>query len=181
MYVHKGMGLVSQVFTENDIDMLRGESAGGRVLGACAGCCALPPTSVPLTLPTPPTTPRAAAAAAGSIAIGHTRYSTAGGSKLVAAQPFVLETDLGQLAIAHNGQVARAAELRKLVLNRGVGLFTNSDSEVIAQVRASAAVAAVVAGSCCGWPVAHPPPPSTRSPRRRCSRARTTWRWRRRC
>ena len=72
---------------------------------------------------------------AGSSAIGHTRYSTAGGSKLVAAQPFVLETDLGQLAIAHNGQVARAAVLRKLVLSRGVGLFTNSDSEVIAQVR----------------------------------------------
>ena len=89
------MGLVSQVFTESDIDNLRGSSA-----------------------------------------IGHTRYSTAGGSKLVAAQPFVLETDLGQLAIAHNGQVARAALMRQKVLHSGVGLFTNSDSEVIAQVRA---------------------------------------------
>lgn len=75
-------------------------------------------------------------ARAGSSAIGHTRYSTAGGSKLVAAQPFVLETDLGQLAIAHNGQVARAAELRRAVLGAGVGLFTNSDSEVIAQMLA---------------------------------------------
>ena len=72
----------------------------------------------------------------GDMAIGHTRYSTAGGSKLAGAQPFVLETDLGQLAIAHNGQVARNVALRKLVLARGVGLFSNSDSEVIAQMLA---------------------------------------------
>lgn len=70
----------------------------------------------------------------GNISIGHTRYSTAGGSKLAGAQPFVLETDLGQLAIAHNGQVAKQAALRKIVLSRGVGLFSNSDSEVIAQM-----------------------------------------------
>jgi len=72
----------------------------------------------------------------GDTAVGHTRYSTAGGSKLAGAQPFVLETDLGQLAIAHNGQVARHVALRKLVLSRGVGLFSNSDSEVIAQMLA---------------------------------------------
>jgi amidophosphoribosyltransferase len=95
IHVHKGMGLVSQVFDEADIATLTG-----------------------------------------AMAIGHTRYSTAGGSKLAGAQPFVLETDLGQLAIAHNGQVAKQMALRKLVLARGVGLFTNSDSEVIAQMLA---------------------------------------------
>ena len=62
--VHKGMGLVSQVFDEGTISTLSGKHA-----------------------------------------IGHTRYSTSGGSQLAGAQPFVLETDLGQLAIAHNGQV----------------------------------------------------------------------------
>ena len=64
VHVHRGMGLVSQVFDEPDILLLKGKQA-----------------------------------------IGHTRYSTKGGSKLAGAQPFVLETDLGQLAIAHNGQV----------------------------------------------------------------------------
>lgn len=95
IHVHKGMGLVSQVFTESDIDSLKG-----------------------------------------NMAIGHTRYSTSGGSKLTGAQPFVLETDLGHFALAHNGQVAKADALRKLVLQRGVGLFSKSDTEVIAQMLA---------------------------------------------
>jgi hypothetical protein len=95
MHVHRGMGLVSQVFTETDIEGLRGTAA-----------------------------------------IGHTRYSTAGGSALNGAQPFVLETDLGMLAIAHNGQLARQEALRRIVLARGTGLFTNSDSELIAQTLA---------------------------------------------
>lgn len=73
IHVHKGMGLVSQVFTEADITTL-----------------------------------------AGGVAIGHTRYSTAGGSKLTGAQPFVLETDLGPLAVAHNGQVRRATACHAL-------------------------------------------------------------------
>ena len=69
-------------------------------------------------------------------AIGHTRYSTAGGSQLAGAQPFVLETDLGMVAIAHNGQLARQEALRRIVLARGTGLFTTSDSELIAQTLA---------------------------------------------
>jgi len=119
IHTHKGMGLVSQVFTEADIDALRGACAVGMRAPVSGGggmhLCALQMGNAPSTPPRH----------AGPLAIGHTRYSTSGGSKLVAAQPFVLETDLGQLAIAHNGQVARASELRRLVLNRGVGLFTN--------------------------------------------------------
>ena len=92
---HKGMGLVSYIFKEEEIALLRGTTA-----------------------------------------IGHTRYSTAGGSNAMSAQPFVLDTDLGMLAIAHNGQVAKAKELRTAVLGAGVGLFTKSDSEVIAQMLA---------------------------------------------
>jgi len=57
-------------------------------------------------------------------------------SQLTGAQPFVLETDLGMLAIAHNGQLARQEALRKIVLARGTGLFTTSDSELIAQTLA---------------------------------------------
>ena len=74
----------------------------------------------------------------GTAAIGHTRYSTAGGSISANAQPFVLETDLGQVAVAHNGQLTRQKALRTAVLRRGVGLFTHTDSEVIAQCMARA-------------------------------------------
>lgn len=44
----------------------------------------------------------------GCIGIGHTRYSTAGSSSLHNAQPFVVETAHGTLAIAHNGQVRKS-------------------------------------------------------------------------
>ncbi len=71
IHVHKGMGLVSQVFDESDIATLTG-----------------------------------------SLAIGHTRYSTVGGSKLTGAQPFVLETDLGQLAIVRGAGFARGPTRR---------------------------------------------------------------------
>lgn len=72
----------------------------------------------------------------GTTAIGHTRYSTAGGSVSTNAQPFVLQTDLGQVAVAHNGQLTRQESLRKEMLQRGVGLFTHTDSEIIAQCMA---------------------------------------------
>ena len=92
---YKGMGLVSQIFTEDTMKQLPGK-----------------------------------------LAVGHNRYSTAGGKALQNAQPFVMETDIGQMAIAHNGQLTRQRWLRKLLLGRGTGLFTKSDSEVLAQMLA---------------------------------------------
>nr|CAR93231.1 CG2867-PA [Drosophila melanogaster] len=69
----------------------------------------------------------------GNLGIGHTRYSTAGGSGVVNCQPFVVHTTHGALALAHNGELVNNESLRREVLARGVGLSTHSDSELIAQ------------------------------------------------
>jgi amidophosphoribosyltransferase len=95
--VHKDVGLVSQVFTPENL-----------------------------------------AALAGHYAIGHTRYSTTGSSSRRNAQPFLIETRHGPLAVAHNGNLVNAAELRHQVLQRGVGLSSSSDSEVITMMLAGA-------------------------------------------
>ena len=47
-------------------------------------------------------------------------------------QPFVLLTAFGNLSLAHNGELVNFKELQLAMLTRGVGLFTNSDSELIA-------------------------------------------------
>ncbi len=72
----------------------------------------------------------------GHLAIGHTRYSTTGSSKLENAQPFVVESALGPLAVGHNGNLTNAGSLRRELLTRGVGLTSTSDSEVITQMLA---------------------------------------------
>ncbi len=92
---HKDMGLVAQVFNEENLRPLQGH-----------------------------------------LAIGHTRYSTTGSSKLQNAQPFLVESALGPLAVGHNGNLTNAPELRRELLNRGVGMTSTSDSEVIVQMLA---------------------------------------------
>ncbi|XP_044756034.1 amidophosphoribosyltransferase-like [Coccinella septempunctata] len=69
----------------------------------------------------------------GSIGIGHTRYSTSAASEEVNCQPFVVHTQHGALAVAHNGELVNCDSLRRMVLERGVGLSTHSDSELITQ------------------------------------------------
>jgi len=97
-YIHKGMGLVAQVFTEEVLQPLQG-----------------------------------------NLAIAHTRYSTTGGSKLRNAQPFLIETVLGPLGVGHNGNLVNAPMLRRDLLQRGVGLMSSSDSEIVTQMIAGAA------------------------------------------
>lgn len=75
---------------------------------------------------------------AGHFAIGHTRYSTTGSSSLRNAQPFLIDTQHGPLAMAHNGNLTNAPTLRKELLHRGVGLSSSSDSEVITMILAGA-------------------------------------------
>jgi amidophosphoribosyltransferase len=89
-HVHKGIGLVSQVFNEDNLGHLNGH-----------------------------------------MAIGHTRYSTTGSSRLRNTQPYILETLDGPLAIGHNGNLINAPQLRRDLLERGVGLSTSTDSELI--------------------------------------------------
>lgn len=92
-HIHKGMGLVAQVFNEDNLRPLSGH-----------------------------------------LAIGQNRYSTTGSSNLRNAQPYLIETIYGPLGIAHNGNLTNAQELRKMLLERGVGLSSSSDSEVITQM-----------------------------------------------
>jgi len=91
-HIHKGLGLVSQVFTEENLHPLQGH-----------------------------------------LAIGHNRYSTTGAPKLLNSQPYLIETALGPLGVAHNGNLTNAHSLRRDLLHRGVGLTSSSDSEVITQ------------------------------------------------
>lgn len=72
----------------------------------------------------------------GELALGHVRYSTAGRSDLKNAQPYVLHTGLGPLALAHNGNLTNARDLRARLLARGTGLSSESDSELLAQLLA---------------------------------------------
>ena len=102
-HIHKGMGLVSQVFNEENLRHLKGHS--GRQTFA---------------------------------AIGHNRYSTTGSSHLQNAQPYLIETALGPLGIAHNGNLTNAPALRRELFDRGVGLSSSSDSEIITQMLAGA-------------------------------------------
>ncbi|MDE0607002.1 MAG: amidophosphoribosyltransferase [Acidimicrobiaceae bacterium] len=67
----------------------------------------------------------------GALAIGHTRYSTTGGSGLRNAQPQLIETLDGPLGLAHNGNLVNAHMLRRELLEGGVGLQTSSDTEVM--------------------------------------------------
>jgi len=94
-HIYKAMGLVSQVFNEENL----------------------------ATLP-------------GQLAIGHNRYSTTGSSKLRNAQPLLIETALGPLGVAHNGNLINAPQLRRDLLQRGVGLSSSSDTEVMVQLLA---------------------------------------------
>jgi len=93
---HKGMGLVAQVFDEDNMRPLKGH-----------------------------------------LAIGHTRYSTTGGVHIRNAQPYLIETLYGSLGLSHNGNLTNALELRRRLLERGVGLSSSSDSEVIVQILAA--------------------------------------------
>jgi len=97
IHLRTGMGLISQVFDEDALSYLPGQSA-----------------------------------------IGHTRYSTTGSSRIENAQPLYLEGSRGPLALAHNGNLVNAEVLRHDLEAQGYTLETSSDSELIASLLASA-------------------------------------------
>jgi amidophosphoribosyltransferase len=68
----------------------------------------------------------------GDLAVGHTRYSTTGSSRVVNAQPAVVDTRLGSLALAHNGNLVNTPALREELLRSKFNLITTTDSEMIA-------------------------------------------------
>jgi amidophosphoribosyltransferase len=92
---HKGMGLVSRVFTEEALELLKGDRA-----------------------------------------IGHTRYSTTGGSHLANAQPLIVDCARGKIAIGHNGNLTNAGALRAELEAEGSIFQTTADSEIILHLMA---------------------------------------------
>ncbi|MDA7432938.1 amidophosphoribosyltransferase, partial [Synechococcus sp. AH-601-N23] len=68
----------------------------------------------------------------GDLSIGHNRYSTTGSSRVCNAQPVVLMTRLGAFALAHNGNLVNAKELRVLVDDGKTEFTSTTDSELIA-------------------------------------------------
>jgi amidophosphoribosyltransferase len=95
IHVHKDMGLVTQVFSEETLRDLRGH-----------------------------------------ISIGHTRYSTTGSSVVRNAQPLCCTSVVGEVAVAHNGNLVNTTPLREYLEVQGVRFETTNDSEVIAQLLA---------------------------------------------
>ncbi|OIO00406.1 MAG: amidophosphoribosyltransferase [Elusimicrobia bacterium CG1_02_56_21] len=92
---HIGMGLVSEIFTREALETLKGRSA-----------------------------------------IGHIRYSTTGSSHIKNAQPLVLDSCLGQVAVAHNGNITNSDRI-KAALQKGGAIFqSTSDTEVILHLMA---------------------------------------------
>jgi amidophosphoribosyltransferase len=67
----------------------------------------------------------------GHLAIGHTRYSTAGESKVLNAQPMLIDCAHGQIAIAHNGNIVNARELKDELVRSGSIFQSTSDTEVV--------------------------------------------------
>lgn len=92
-------------------------------------------------------------------AIGHVRYSTTGSCSEANAQPLLVSASMGQVAIAHNGNLVNAAALREQLERRGAIFMTTSDTEVILHMLARreyreqpdplAAVLRELAGSYC--------------------------------
>ncbi len=76
-------------------------------------------------------TPAVLARLPGTSAIGHTRYSTAGDSALLNAQPILVQSNKGSIGVAHNGNLVNAAEVRGRLERQGSIFQTNSDTEVI--------------------------------------------------
>ncbi len=72
----------------------------------------------------------------GPLAIGHNRYSTAGKSELVNAQPCMINYSAGSLALAHNGNLVNAHAIRKGLGSKGAIFQSTNDSEVIVHLMA---------------------------------------------
>jgi len=65
----------------------------------------------------------------GDMAIGHTRYSTAGDDSILDAQPVFARYGLGEISIVHNGNLVNAAEIREELIKKGAIFQTNMDTE----------------------------------------------------
>jgi amidophosphoribosyltransferase len=70
----------------------------------------------------------------GHIAIGHTRYSTSGSSKIYNCQPIIVGEGANTIAIAHNGNIVNAGYLQQSLIKLGYTFHTSTDTEIIANL-----------------------------------------------
>ena len=70
----------------------------------------------------------------GDMAIGHVRYSTAGGGGIENVQPFMFRHNSGDFALAHNGNLVNSDQLRRYLEDRGSLFQSTSDSEILAHL-----------------------------------------------
>ena len=70
----------------------------------------------------------------GSTAIGHVRYTTAGGGGMENVQPFLFRHNTGDFALAHNGNIVNSELLRRHLENKGSLFQSTSDSEILAHL-----------------------------------------------
>ncbi|HET9372330.1 MAG TPA: amidophosphoribosyltransferase [Vicinamibacterales bacterium] len=80
---------------------------------------------------------------AGTSAVGHVRYSTAGESGLKNAQPILIDCAHGEIAICHNGNLVNAQELREQLVRQGSIFQTTSDTEVLLHLYARSRAASI--------------------------------------
>jgi amidophosphoribosyltransferase len=88
-------------------------------------------------------TPQRLSRLPGEMAIGHVRYSTAGGSMLCNAQPIFAHTSKGPIAVAHNGNLVNGGELRARLEAEGAIFNSTADSEVIVHLIARSKAAEI--------------------------------------
>lgn len=74
------------------------------------------------------------AALKGDMAIGHVRYTTAGGGGVENIQPFLFRHNTGNFALAHNGNIVNSSLLRDYLENKGSLFQSTSDSEILAHL-----------------------------------------------
>ena len=74
-------------------------------------------------------TDKALAYLKGNMAIGHNRYSTAGGDSILDAQPVYAKYKLGEISIVHNGNLINKDEVREDLIDRGCNFQTGMDTE----------------------------------------------------
>ena len=79
----------------------------------------------------------------GNMSVGHTRYSTTGSSHIRNAQPLTVDCMRGQIAVAHNGNLTNAAQLRDDLESRGLVFQTTVDSEIIIMMLAQPSLGGV--------------------------------------
>ena len=73
----------------------------------------------------------------GEMGIGHVRYSTVGSSSMDNAQPVVMSTNNGDIALAHNGEIVNGSQLRDGLKKKGWAFATTSDSEIMIRMLAN--------------------------------------------